>query len=111
MAFVLKTRHANEPVEEFGGRAVSQKAMIEDSRDWNKTDIVNIRNKLRESAKKLSVLKDELKVIYTSVDSSQTEERFLIIHTRENIERIQGIWAYVVGTGEQFLSIKKEKVS
>ena len=56
------------------------------------------------------VIKNNLKQIHTSMSASQAKERFYIIHSRENIENIQGIYMYVDNTLQEILLMKKDKI-
>ncbi len=76
-----------------------------------KLEILNIRDELRKNINKLSLLKKDLRLISTSMSAREAEDRFLIIHSRENIENVEGIYMYLEDELEWVLLIKKEKIS
>lgn len=88
----------------------SQNGITTGSKDIDKLEILNIKNKLGDYIKELSVIKNNLKQIHTSMSASQAKERFYIIHSRENIENIQGIYMYVDNTLQEILLMKKDKI-
>lgn len=89
----------------------SQRETEKDLKDSDKLEILNIRNELRDNIKKLSVLKEDLRRIYTSMSAHQAEDRFLIMHSRENVENVEGIYMYLEDELERVLLIKKDKIS
>jgi len=88
----------------------SQNGIATGSKDIDKLEILNIKNKLEDYIKELSVIKNDLKQIYTSMSASQAKEQFYIIHSRENIGNIQEIYMYVDNTLQEILLIKKDKI-
>jgi len=89
----------------------SQNEVINDSKDLDKLEILSIKNELRDNIKTLSLIKDDLKKIYTSMSAHQAKDRSLIINSCKNVENIEGIWMYLEGSLEQVLLIKKDKIS
>ena len=77
----------------------------------DKLEILSIKKELRDNIKTLSLIKDDLKQIYTSMSAHQAKDRTLIINSRKNVENIEGIWIYIEGSLEQVLLMKKDKIS
>jgi hypothetical protein len=72
----------------------SQKAETKDLKQVDKQEVLDIRNSLTENAEQLSSIGENLKPVYTSMSASQAEDRFLTMHSRENISNIVGIYRY-----------------
>ena len=87
----------------------SQKAGPKDLNQVDKQEVLDIRNRLTESAEKLSSIGENLKRVCTAMGASQPEERFLTMHSRENIMNIAGIYRYVADNLDEVLLIKKDK--
>jgi hypothetical protein len=88
----------------------SQEGGTKDLRQLDKGEVLDIRNRLTENAEKLSSIGENLKRISASMSASQAEERFLAMHSRENIMNIAGIYRYVADNLDELLLIKKDKV-
>ena len=89
----------------------SRKEITKNLYDLDKLEILNIRNKLRESIKNLSVVKEDLKLIYISMSACEAKERFLVMQSRENVENIERIYMYLEAELERVSLIKKDKIS
>ena len=89
----------------------SQNEIIKDSKDLDKLEILSLKKELRDNIKTLSLIKDDLKQIYTSMSAHQAKDRSLIINSCKNVENIEGIWIYIEGSLEQVLLMKKDKIS
>jgi hypothetical protein len=89
----------------------SQDKGTRDLEDADKREVLDVRNKLGENIKRLSLLSEDMKQVYTSMGASQPENRFLIMHCRENVANTEGIYRYVVDGLDQLLLIKKNKIS
>jgi hypothetical protein len=74
----------------------SQDKGTKDLEDADKREALDIRNKLGENIKRLSLLSEDMKREYTSMSASQPENRFLIMNCRENVANTEGIYRYVV---------------
>jgi hypothetical protein len=92
------------------GVSYSQGKRTEDLKGLDKQEVLNVRNKLADNAKTLSLLSEEIKQLYTSMSASQSEGRFLIMHCGENIANIEGIYRYVADALDELLLIKKKKI-
>jgi hypothetical protein len=88
----------------------SQGAATKDLRQLDEGEVLDIRNRLTESAEKLSSIGENLKCVCTAMGASQPEERFLTMHSRENIMNISGIYRYMADNLDELLLIKKDKV-
>lgn len=89
----------------------SQNEIIKDSINLDKLEILSIKKELRHNIKTLSLIKDDLKQIYTSMSAHQAKDRFIIINSCKKVENIKGIWMYVEDSLEQVLLMKKDKIS
>jgi hypothetical protein len=89
----------------------SQDKGTADLEDADKREVLDVRNKLGENIKRLSLLSEDMKQLYTSMGASQPENRFLTMHCRENVANTEGIYRYVVDGLDQLLLIKKNKIS
>lgn len=88
----------------------SQEVGTKDLRQLDKGEVLDVRNRLTEDAERLSSLGENLKRACTAMGASQAEDRFLTIHSRENIMNIAGIYRYVADNLDELLLIKKDKV-
>jgi hypothetical protein len=88
----------------------SQAAGTKDLKQVDKQEVLDIRNRLTESVEKLSSIGENLKRACTSMSASQAEDRFLTMHSRENIMNLAGIYRYMVDNLDELLLIKKDKV-
>jgi len=88
----------------------SQEAGTKDLRQLDKAEVLDIRSRLTQNAEKLSSIGENLKRACTSMGASQAEDRFLAMHSRENIMNIAGIYRYVADNLDELLLMKKDKV-
>jgi hypothetical protein len=88
----------------------SQEEATKDLRQLDEGEVLDIRNRLTENAEKLSSIGENLKGVCTAMGASQAEDRFLAMHSRENIMNIAGIYRYVADNLDGLLLIKKDKV-
>ena len=88
----------------------SQEAGTKNLKQWGKGEMLDIKNRLTENAEKLSSIGENLKRACTSMSASQAEDRFLTMHSRENITNIAGIYRYVANNLGELLLIKKNEV-
>jgi hypothetical protein len=80
-------------------------------KDVEKREVLDVKTKLMEATQTLSLVTKDLKEVYTSMDSGQAQERFAVIHCRENVANIEGIYRYIVDSLDGFLLTKKNKVA
>lgn len=89
----------------------SQEKETKALKDAEKRETSDIKSSLTDRTKTLSILREDLKRIYTSMNSGQAKERFAIIHCRENIANIEGIYRYAADGLDGLFLIKRNNRS
>jgi len=79
--------------------------------DLDRSEILEIKDVLRNKTEDLSLLKTELLTVYTSMTAHQGMERYLIMRSRENIANIEGIYRYVGGALDELLLVDPNRIS
>ena len=89
----------------------SQEAGTKGLTQLDKEEVIEVKNRLTDNAEKLSSIAENLKRISASMSAFQEEARFLIMHSRENIMDIVGIYRYVADNLDQLLVTRKSEAS
>lgn len=93
------------------GISLSQHEVTGDVEDLDRSEILEIKDVLRNKTEDLSLLKTELLTVYTSMTAHQGMERYLIMRSRENIANIEGIYRYVGGALDELLLVDPNRIS
>lgn len=93
------------------GISLSQHEVTGDVEDLDRSEILEIKDVLRNKTEDLSLLKTELLTVYTSMTAHQGMERYLIMRSRENIANIEGIYRYVGGALDELLLVDPSRIS
>ena len=93
------------------GISLSQHEVTGDVEDLDRSEILEIKDVLRNKTEDLSLLKTELLTVYTSMPAHQGMERYLIMRSRENIANIEGIYRYVGGALDELLLVDPNRIS
>ena len=93
------------------GISLSQHEVTGDVEDLDRSEILEIKDVLRNKTEDLSLLKTELLTVYTSMTAHQGMERYLIMRSRENIANIEGIYRYVRGALDELLLVDPNRIS
>jgi len=93
------------------GISLSQHEMMGDGGDIDRSEILEIKDKVSNSIEDLFFLKTELATLYASMTAHQGTERYLIMHARENIANIEGIYRYAMGTLDELLLVDPNRIS
>lgn len=79
--------------------------------DLDRSEILEIKDVLRNKTEDLSFLKKELLTVYASMTAHQGMERYLIMRSRENIASIESIYRYVEGALDELLLVDSNRIS
>ena len=93
------------------GISLSQHEVTADVEDLDRSEILEIKDVLRNKTEDLSLLKKELLTVYTSMTAHQGMERYLVMRSRENIANIEGIYRYVEGALGELLLVDPNRIS
>jgi hypothetical protein len=93
------------------GISMAEHGVTSDVKDLDRAKILEIKHNLINRVEDLSLLRAELGTVYTSMTSSQGEERYLIMHSQRNIQDIEGVYKYAAHALGQLLLINQDKIS
>jgi hypothetical protein len=93
------------------GISLSQHEVTADVEDLDRSEILEIKDVLRNKTEDLSLLKKELLTVYTSMTAHQGKERYLVMRSRENIANIEGIYRYVEGALAELFLVDPNRIS